>query len=76
MLTSTLQTFGKGLDHPLTKRAGDDLEGDAISFVESHLNIPADAIAFKSGFTNDVGKHAYLNQIIVGLFGSLSMMIR
>lgn len=64
----TSQTFGKSADRPVHKRAGDDLKGDAIAFVESHLKLGPDSVAFKSGYVNDIAKHAYLKQVIVRIF--------
>ncbi|KAJ3486318.1 hypothetical protein NLI96_g4331 [Meripilus lineatus] len=64
---SDYKTFGKGQDHPLSKRAGDDLAGDAVKFVESQLHLSPQSVVFKSGFSNDVGKHAYLRQLINGV---------
>lgn len=64
------QTFGEGIDHPLAKRAEDDLESAAISFVQSHLSVNPDTISFKSGFANDVAHHAFVRQQIVRPFSS------
>ncbi|KAJ3486320.1 hypothetical protein NLI96_g4333 [Meripilus lineatus] len=64
---STFETFGKSADRPVHKRAGDDLKGDAIAFVESHLKLGPDSVAFKSGYVNDIAKHAYLKQVIKGI---------
>ncbi|KAJ8519598.1 hypothetical protein ONZ45_g3480 [Pleurotus djamor] len=59
---STYESFGVGIDHPLSKRADPDLEEMAIAFVESRLGMSKDNISFKSGFSNDVAKHAYVRQ--------------
>ncbi|KAK7687007.1 hypothetical protein QCA50_009506 [Cerrena zonata] len=64
---STFETFGEGIDHPLAKRAEDDLESAAISFVQSHLSVNPDTISFKSGFANDVAHHAFVRQQINGV---------
>ncbi|KAH8107793.1 Fungalysin metallopeptidase-domain-containing protein [Cristinia sonorae] len=64
---STFETFGPGLDVKLSKRADQDLEGAAISFVQSRLGVSADAISFKSGFASDVTKHAFVRQQINGV---------
>ncbi|KAI0785688.1 Fungalysin metallopeptidase-domain-containing protein [Abortiporus biennis] len=64
---STFETFGEGIDHPLAKRAADDLKSAAISFVQSKLGVSADSISFKSGFSNDVAQHAFVKQQINGV---------
>ena len=64
-MINELQTFGEGIDHPLSKRADDDLEGAAVSFVQSHLGLKADSVSFKSGFAGEAAKHAFLRQSFV-----------
>ncbi|KAI0688605.1 Fungalysin metallopeptidase-domain-containing protein [Cytidiella melzeri] len=64
---STFETFGTGIDHPLAKRASDDLEGAALSFVQSHLGLAAQDVSFKSGFAGDVATHAFVRQQINGV---------
>ncbi|KAF9008254.1 Fungalysin metallopeptidase-domain-containing protein [Cyathus striatus] len=64
---STFQTFGDGIDHPLSKRAEEDLEGAAISFAQSRLSVNSSTITFKSGFSGDVAKHAFLKQTHDGI---------
>ncbi|KAJ6620189.1 Fungalysin metallopeptidase-domain-containing protein [Mycena sp. CBHHK59/15] len=64
---STFETFGEGIDHPLTKRADVNLEDRTLAFVQSHLGINADAVTFKSGFAGEVSEHAFVRQTIAGI---------
>ncbi|KAF8636328.1 hypothetical protein AX17_003619 [Amanita inopinata Kibby_2008] len=64
---STYETFGEGIDHPLSKRADFALTDSAMSFTASHLGIPESTITFKSGFTGEVASHAYLRQTHDGI---------
>ncbi|KAJ8517459.1 hypothetical protein ONZ45_g5342 [Pleurotus djamor] len=59
---STFETFGAGIDHPLSKRDNPDLEESAVAFIESKLGVAKDAITFKSGFSGEVAKHAFVKQ--------------
>ncbi|KAJ8487939.1 hypothetical protein ONZ45_g14134 [Pleurotus djamor] len=59
---STFETFGVGIDHPLSKRDNPDLEESAVAFIQSQLRVAKDAIAFTSGFSGEVAKHAFLKQ--------------
>ena len=63
-----MQTFGQGEDHPLRKRATDDLEDAAVSYVASKLGINASSVAWKSGFSGEVAHHAFVRQQLVSLF--------
>ncbi|KAF8623300.1 hypothetical protein AX17_007472 [Amanita inopinata Kibby_2008] len=64
---STYETFGEGIDHPLSKRANSAMPDSARSFVASQLGIPENTIAYKSGFTGKVASHAYLRQTHDGI---------
>ena len=57
-----------GIDHPLSARAEFDLEDAAVSFIQSRMNVNADSIGFRTGFSSDVAQHAYLRQQIVRAF--------
>ncbi|KAF9488922.1 hypothetical protein BDN71DRAFT_1484991 [Pleurotus eryngii] len=59
---SSFETFGTGIDHPLSKRDNPDLEESTIAFVESKLGVAKDAISFKSGFAGETAKHAFVKQ--------------
>lgn len=59
---STYETFGTGIDHPLAKRDNPDLEESAIAFVGSRLGVSKSAITFKSGFTGETARHAFVKQ--------------
>ncbi|KAG5653861.1 hypothetical protein H0H81_009940 [Sphagnurus paluster] len=64
---SSYQTFGAGLDHPLSKRADTDLEGASVSFVESQLKVNSSAIKYRTGYSADAAKHAYVSQVHNGV---------
>ncbi|TFK32706.1 Fungalysin metallopeptidase-domain-containing protein [Crucibulum laeve] len=64
---SNFETFGDGIDHPLSKRSDPDLEEAAIAFAGSHLSIDPNTIAFKSGFSGEVAQHAFLRQTHDGI---------
>ncbi|KAI0058528.1 hypothetical protein BV25DRAFT_1829964 [Artomyces pyxidatus] len=65
---STYETFGvEGLDHPLAKRDGFDLDDAALSFVQSRLNVGEDAVAIRSSYAGDVTKHAFIKQQANGI---------
>ncbi|PSS38032.1 hypothetical protein PHLCEN_2v117 [Hermanssonia centrifuga] len=64
---STYETFGEGIDHPLYRRADDDLEEAAVSFVQSHLGLSDGSISFKSGFAGEAAKHAFVKQKVNGV---------
>ncbi|KAH7312772.1 hypothetical protein B0J17DRAFT_634198 [Rhizoctonia solani] len=61
---STFETYGDGIDHPLTKRGVVDADsaGVAKAFLESKLGISADAISHRSGSSSDVAQHEYFRQ--------------
>ncbi|KAK0431442.1 Fungalysin metallopeptidase-domain-containing protein [Armillaria borealis] len=59
---STFETFGEGIDHPVSAFVGASLEDSATSFVASHLGIDPSAVAFKSGFVGEVASHAFVRQ--------------
>lgn len=62
-----IQTFGVGIDHPHNKRASEDLEGAALSFIQSHLSLSDNEVSFKSGFSGEAAAHAYVRQQIVSV---------
>ncbi|KAF4616615.1 hypothetical protein D9613_008897 [Agrocybe pediades] len=64
---STFETFDTGIDHPLSKRADFTLKDAALEFVKSHLSLDSGAITFKSGFSGESAKHAYIKQIHDGV---------
>ncbi|KIP05598.1 hypothetical protein PHLGIDRAFT_128797 [Phlebiopsis gigantea 11061_1 CR5-6] len=64
---SSYETFGEGIDHPLAKRAAESIEDAAVSFVHSHLGLPADNVFYKSGYAGDVSRHAFVKQQIQGV---------
>ncbi|KAJ8699073.1 hypothetical protein PTI98_002228 [Pleurotus ostreatus] len=59
---STYETFGTGIDHPLVERDNPDLEESAIAFVGSRLGVSKSAITFKSGFTGETTRRAFVKQ--------------
>lgn len=64
---STYETFGEGVDHPLSKRETPaTTEEAAISFLESQLNVSSADLSYQSGYSGEVTGHAYVRQKIVG----------
>ncbi|KAF8624943.1 hypothetical protein AX17_006969 [Amanita inopinata Kibby_2008] len=59
---STFETFGEGIDHPLSNNPVFSLSDSAKSFAAFHLGIPESTIAYKSGFIGEVVSNAYLRQ--------------
>lgn len=66
---STFETFGDGIDHPLTKRGVKDASSveAAKAFLESKLGVSANAISHKSGSNSDVTEHEYFRQQLNGI---------
>jgi len=64
---STFETFGDGIDHPLSKRADPDLEESAIEFVASRSGVDKSTVTFRSGFSGEVTKHAFVRQTHDGI---------
>ncbi|KAF8156585.1 Fungalysin metallopeptidase-domain-containing protein [Crassisporium funariophilum] len=64
---SSFETFGAGIDHPLSKRSKFNLSDAAISFAGSHLLMDTSTISFKSGVSGDVAQHAFLTQTHSGI---------
>ncbi|KAI0797286.1 Fungalysin metallopeptidase-domain-containing protein [Irpex lacteus] len=45
----------------------EDLEGAALSFIQSHLSLSDNEVSFKSGFSGEAAAHAYVRQQIDGV---------
>ncbi|KAJ7282449.1 Fungalysin metallopeptidase-domain-containing protein [Mycena rebaudengoi] len=65
---STFETFGAGVDHPLRKRDGASLKDASVAYVQDKLNLPADTVAWQSGFTAANARYAYVKQSQDGIF--------
>ncbi|VDC06710.1 unnamed protein product [Peniophora sp. CBMAI 1063] len=60
---SKFETYGTdGIDHPLAKRDGFDLQSAAKSFTASKLDVSADDIQYNTGYSADVTHHAFIKQ--------------
>lgn len=59
---TTYETFGAGVDHPLTKRQDASLKETTVAFVEEKLGVDASAVQFKSGHSGDSGEFGYARQ--------------
>ncbi|KAL5631553.1 hypothetical protein ACGC1H_007167 [Rhizoctonia solani] len=66
---STFETFGKGIDHPLTKRGVKDASSveAAKAFLESKLGVSADSISHKGGSSSDITEYEYFRQQFNGI---------
>ncbi|KAG5641142.1 hypothetical protein DXG03_005893 [Asterophora parasitica] len=66
--SSSYETFGTGVDHPLSKRAGTTrIEEATVSFVESHLKVNSTSIKYRTGYSGQAAKHAYVSQVHNGI---------
>lgn len=64
---SFFETFGPGVDHPLSKRSDATLNESALSFVHSKLDLkPGDALVHAS-YEGSSARYAYLRQHIQGI---------
>ena len=61
------QTFGDGVDHPLSKRADASIEESAIAFVQSRVGVDAKAVHLRSKFEGDVSRVIYFKQQVNGV---------
>ncbi|KAG8902106.1 hypothetical protein FRB99_004833 [Tulasnella sp. 403] len=61
------ETFGKGVEHPLTKRAGTSSGDAAMSFLQSKLGLDTTDAKVKSGFTGEAATHVYVKQTLNGI---------
>ncbi|EJF58150.1 hypothetical protein DICSQDRAFT_110674 [Dichomitus squalens LYAD-421 SS1] len=59
---SSYETFGEGIDHPLSKRADASLEDSAVAFVQSRHQLDSDAVHVRSSFESDSARHVYVKQ--------------
>ncbi|KII83791.1 hypothetical protein PLICRDRAFT_58243 [Plicaturopsis crispa FD-325 SS-3] len=64
---STYETFGAGIDHPLSKRDNPSLEDSTVAFVGSKLGIDHSKINFKAGYSAESAKYAYVKQFHDGV---------
>lgn len=66
------QTFDTGIDHPLQKRATENLEDAAVSAVHSRLGLSSDDVVYKSGYSAEAASHGYVRQQVVSILQRLS----
>ncbi|KAI0692817.1 Fungalysin metallopeptidase-domain-containing protein [Cerioporus squamosus] len=64
---STYETFGEGIDHPLSKRSDASLEDSAVAFVQSRHGVDADAVHVRSSFESEAASHVYFKQAVNGI---------
>ncbi|KAI0341873.1 hypothetical protein BDW22DRAFT_1331315 [Trametopsis cervina] len=64
---TTYETFADGIDHPLNKRATEDLEDASVSAVHARLGLSQDQVAFKSGYSGEAAHHGYVRQLVNGI---------
>ncbi|KAF9456503.1 Fungalysin metallopeptidase-domain-containing protein [Collybia nuda] len=64
---SSYETFGQGIEHPLTDTFGSTIEDSTVSFLTSHLKINSSSFKFRAGFAGDAATHAYVSQIHDGI---------
>ncbi|KAI0088048.1 Fungalysin metallopeptidase-domain-containing protein [Irpex rosettiformis] len=61
------ETFEAGIDHPLQKRATENLEDASVSAVHSRLGLGSDDVTFKSGYSAETANLGYVRQQINGV---------
>ncbi|KAG5726674.1 Extracellular elastinolytic metalloproteinase, partial [Termitomyces sp. T112] len=66
---STFETYEQGIDHPLQRRDNQNvtLEDSSVAFVQQRLGVNASTVSFRTGFSGEVAKHAYVTQIHNGI---------
>ncbi|KAF9458835.1 Fungalysin metallopeptidase-domain-containing protein [Collybia nuda] len=64
---SSYETFGQGIDHPLTRRAGSTIEDSTVSFIESHLKVNSSSVKYRVGYSAEAASHAYVSQVHDGI---------
>ncbi|KAI0747225.1 Fungalysin metallopeptidase-domain-containing protein [Daedaleopsis nitida] len=64
---SSYETFGDGIDHPLSKRADAMIEDSAIAFIQAHAGVDSDAVHFRSKFIGESSSVVYFKQKVNGL---------
>ncbi|KAF6765572.1 hypothetical protein DFP72DRAFT_1108400 [Ephemerocybe angulata] len=63
---STFETFGEGLVQAATFAPG-GLDTEARTYAATKLKVDYDTVEFRSGFTRDKARHAYVRQRINGI---------
>lgn len=69
----SLQTFGAGIDHPLSRTANPSIEDSTISFIAAQLKVNASAVKFRNNFSGDIVHYAYANQVHVCIYPSVNL---
>ncbi|KAG5350575.1 hypothetical protein C0989_010341 [Termitomyces sp. Mn162] len=66
---STFETYEQGIDHPLQRRDNQNvtLKDSSVAFVQQRLGVNASTVSFRTGFSGEVAKHAYVTQIHNGI---------
>ncbi|KAI0654826.1 Fungalysin metallopeptidase-domain-containing protein [Cubamyces menziesii] len=64
---SSYETFGEGIDHPLSKRSDASIEEAAAAFVQSRTGVQADAVHVRTSFEGDAASHVYVKQQLNGI---------
>ncbi|CAL1708409.1 unnamed protein product [Somion occarium] len=64
---ATHRTFGSGVDHPLSKRAGVTIGDSALAFIHKKLGLSDDDVRVRSSFESSGAAHAYVQQKLNGV---------
>ncbi|OBZ66603.1 Extracellular metalloproteinase mep [Grifola frondosa] len=64
---SSYETFGDGIDHPLSKRADASMEDSAVAFMQAHAGISADFVHMHASFSGQTASHVYVKQRVNGI---------
>jgi extracellular elastinolytic metalloproteinase len=64
---SSYETFGAGIDHPLSRTANTSIEDSTVAFIKSHLSLDESTFKFRTGYAGEAAKHAYVKQVHAGI---------
>ncbi|KAI0824948.1 Fungalysin metallopeptidase-domain-containing protein [Trametes gibbosa] len=64
---SSFETFGEGIEHPLSKRADASVEDSAIAFIQSRAGVDPEAVHIRSAFEGEAAHHVYVKQQLNGI---------
>jgi hypothetical protein len=63
--TVSMQTFGTGIDHPLSDDPDFCVEKSTLAFVKEQLKLDDNAVKVQRSFSSDIAHHAYVDQLHV-----------
>ncbi|KAI0646696.1 Fungalysin metallopeptidase-domain-containing protein [Trametes meyenii] len=64
---ASYETFGEGIDHPLSKRADASIEDAAVAFLQSRVGATSDVAHVQSSLEGEAASHVYIKQKLNGI---------